>query len=241
MNPENIQVVLVGTTHPGNVGASARALKTMGLTRLVLVAPVCDVEDARARANATHAADIVTDARLEQSLDAAVADCGLVVGLTARRRRLAPPTLDCRRAAARIVGESDYHKVGVVFGREHSGLTNAELDRCHLTVEIPANPEYPVLNLAAAVQVMCYEIRMVSPDHPRQAERADTPVSSAAELERFYAHLEMVVTRLGMFDPGKPSQLMRLMRALFARGRPDRKEIAALRGILSRMERRLDG
>lgn len=240
MNPDHIRVVLVGTTHPGNLGASARALKTMGLSRLVLADSACDPGAEPARANAAHADDVLASARREPTLDSAVADCALVVGLTARRRRLSAQSLDCRSAGVRIARESDAREVAIVFGREHSGLTNAEIDRCHLTIEIPANPRYPVLNLAAAVQVMCYEIRMANQAPAPRSARSAAVLASAEELERLHAHLETVVTRLGMYNPARPSRLMRLMRGLLARARPDRKEVAALRGILSRVEKRLE-
>ena len=151
-----IRIVLIGTTHPGNIGASARAMKTMGLNRLVLVNPE-HYPNADATARASGADDVLYHAQVVDNLDAALEGCNLVLGASARRRGISCAELDPRACAQQALAVSRAGQVALVFGREHSGLTNEELDRCHFMVRIPANPDYSSLNLAAAVQVLCYE------------------------------------------------------------------------------------
>ncbi|HYW76872.1 MAG TPA: RNA methyltransferase [Gammaproteobacteria bacterium] len=229
-----IRVVLVEPSHPGNVGAAARAMKTMGLGELALVAPQ-RFPHAEATALASGAADILQDAAVYETLEAAVADCTLVVGSSARARRLAVPPHDARTAALRVAGLAPQERPAIVFGRERTGLTNAELDRCHWLMQIPANPAYSSLNLAAAVQVVCYELRMaMSADGATASGEAPAP---AGDMERFYEHLERVLVATGFLDPQAPKLLMRRLRRLFQRARPDRNEVNILRGILTSVER----
>jgi tRNA/rRNA methyltransferase/tRNA (cytidine32/uridine32-2'-O)-methyltransferase len=239
MNFANLRIVLVGTTHPGNIGASARAMKNMGLEQLVLVNPA-RYPHAEATARASGADDILANARVVGSLDQALNGCSLVLGASARRRNLAWPELDPRQSAARAAAVSGRGQVALVFGRERSGLTNAELDSCHFLVHIPANPDYSSLNLAAAVQVLSYELRMASVHPPVtrdvEANGGQLP-APAEEMRRFYQHLEQVLIGIGFLDPTNPRHLMRRMHRLFNRARLDSSEVNILRGVLSAVQR----
>jgi len=228
---QNIRIVLVETSHPGNIGAAARAMKTMGLARLYLVRPRY-FPDARAASRAAGAGDILATAVICDSLDAALHDTICAVGTSARARGVEWPRLNARESARRIVAESG--EVALVFGRERSGLTNQELDRCHYAVSIPCNPAYRSLNLAAAVQVVCYELMMCAhAGGPIATGRPQEPPAPADELELFYAHLERTLIALEFLDPASPRQLMRRLRRLFSRARPTRNEVNILRGILT--------
>lgn len=229
-----IRIVLVGTTHPGNIGAVARAMKNMGLADLALVRPkYFPHEDATARASGAE--DLLESARVTDDLGTALADCRFVAGASARARTIDWPTLAPRECARRLVEESASGAVAVVFGPEKSGLTNEDLDRCHALLSIPADPAFSSLNLAMAVQIICYELRLATQQADRTAPR-DVPLASAEELERFYAHLEQVLTESGFLDPENPRFLMRRLRRLFARALPDQNEVNILRGILASLE-----
>ncbi|HYQ70669.1 MAG TPA: tRNA (cytosine(32)/uridine(32)-2'-O)-methyltransferase TrmJ [Gammaproteobacteria bacterium] len=227
-----IRVILSNTSHPGNIGAAARAMKTMGLTRLVLVDPK-HFPDAEATARASGADDVLAGARQESSIDAALAGCRLIMGASARSRSISCPVIDPAECAGKIHAESLQGDVAVLFGCEQNGLSNEEIDRCHFLVQIPTNPVYGSLNLASAVQIICYEIRVAHLVQAQGGEEAVPHVASADEMERFYAHLEQVLVDLDFLDPGNPRQLMRRLRRLFNRARPDDNEINILRGILS--------
>ncbi len=231
---EHIRVVLVESSHPGNIGAAARAMKTMGLRHLYLVRPQ-RFPDPRASARATGAEDLLAAARLCASLEEAVADCHLVLGTSARPRRVAGETLDARAGAGAAVGSGG--RVALVFGRERTGLTNDELDRCQATVSIPCDPAYSSLNLGAAVQVLCYEVLLARRKQRPAAAGApagvDAPPARADELEHFYDHLEEVMVETGFLDPARPGQVVRRLRRLFGRARPSRRELQILRGLLS--------
>ncbi len=237
-----IRVVLVETSHPGNIGAVARAMKNMGLSDLALVAPRA-FPHAEATARASGADDLLARAWVMPSLDAAIADCSLVVGASARSRTIPWPLMlprDCaRRMQAEAAGGA---KVALVMGREKSGLSNAELERCQVHVHIPANPDYPSLNLAAAVQVLAYELRMAALEAGsalpagKVLER-DQPLATAAEREGLYAHFERALAALDFYDPDNPRQLMRRLRRLFNRAELDRMEVNILRGILAAAEK----
>ncbi|WP_415720225.1 tRNA (cytosine(32)/uridine(32)-2'-O)-methyltransferase TrmJ [Photobacterium ganghwense] len=236
---EKVSVVLVGTSHPGNIGSAARAMKVMGLTNLVLVDPACEIDETT-YALAAGASDIVENVRIVATLDEAIADCGLVVGSSARSRTLEWPQLDPRQCGIRTVKEAANHSVAILFGRERTGLTNEELQRCHFHVYIPANPEYSSLNLAMAVQTISYEIRMAHLDSQQYAgQPEDDDYPRMKELEQFYQHLEQVATRTAFIDPNKPSMVMTKMRRLFSRARPEAQELNILRGILSSIEKSL--
>lgn len=231
----NIRIVLVNTSHPGNIGAAARAMKTMGLTRLHLVEPL-QYPCAEATARASGADDVLAKAVVCNRLADAVGDCRLVIGTSARERRLEWPPLPPDEAARQLVQEAVQGEVALVFGRERFGLTNEELDTCHFLVNIPANPAYSSLNLAAAVQVLCYEIRR----NCGQPAAALGPVSeedlpaTAGEVEGFYGHLEETLYDIGLMETGEPKQsLLRRLRRLYQRARLTRTEINILRGILT--------
>ena len=239
----NISVVLVNTSHPGNIGASARAMKNMGLGRLVLVGPK-DFPSGVAVGRAASAVEILDQARIVDSLAAAVADCGLVIGASARSRRITWPLLAPGECGRRAVAESGNHPVALVFGREDTGLSNEELQLCHYHVRIPANPDYSSLNLAAAVMVICYEIRQAveageSGDQALEREW-DQPLSTVDDLERFYAHLEQVLVAVDFHDPENPRQLMQRLRRLFGRIRIDAMEMNILRGMLGHIQQELE-
>jgi TrmH family RNA methyltransferase len=237
---ENIRVVLVNTSHPGNIGAAARAMKTMGLTRLYLVEPL-QYPCAEATARASGADDVLAGAVVCGSLTEAVGDCRLVIGTSARERRLEWPLLLPDEAAGQLVREASRGEVALVFGRERFGLTNEELDACHFLVNIPANPDYSSLNLAAAVQVLCYELRR-NCGRPRTAVQPvteeDLP-ATAEEVEGFYAHLEETLCHIGLMTAEEPkTSLLRRLRRLYQRTRLTRTEVNILRGILTATQKR---
>lgn len=234
---DSIRIVLVEPTHPGNVGASARAMKNMGLERLYLVAPA-KYPDPEASARAAGAEDLLNKAVVCATLDEAIGSCHFVVGTSARSRRIDWPAFDPVECAARLRHEAQRGPVAILFGQERSGLTNEALDRCHAVVQIPANPAYPSINLASAVQILSYELfragRTASTD-----EVLELPASEE-EMSHFYVHLEAVLLRTGFFDPANPRLLMRRLRRLFNRAQPDKNEINILRGILTSVDHVLE-
>ena len=234
----NVKIVLVEPSHPGNIGAVARALKTMGLSRLCLVAPKL-YPNAEATARASGADDVLHAAEVVASYEEALRGCQLVMGTSARPRTIAWPELEPRTCAEKLVEAAARGPVALVFGREHSGLTNAELDHCHYLVRISANPAYSSLNLAAAVQVLAYEIRRAVEGRGRAVvvSEGEKVPATAEETEGFFWHLEKVLTMTGFLTPAQPKQLMRRLRRLFNRAQPDRTEINILRGLLKSVER----
>lgn len=239
MDFSRLRIVLVDTSHPGNIGASARAMKNMGLERLYLVNPQ-QFPHADATARASGADDVLARTEVCDSLDQALVGCGLVVGASARLRSLSIPQLDPRQCAAQVQQDMANTEVALVFGREHSGLTNDELGRCHNLVHIPCNPQYSSLNLAAAVQVLCYELRMASISAGPAGEQPDSeqPPASAEEMARFYQHLQSTLEEIDFLDPQNPRIMMRRLRRLFNRARPEQVEMNILRGILSAVQKR---
>jgi TrmH family RNA methyltransferase len=235
VNQVAVRIVLVGTTHPGNIGAVARAMKNMGLSDLMLVNPRHFPHD-DASARASGAEDVLQSARVVSCLADAIEDCCYVAGASARPRTIGWPTMTPRGCAERLSRESRAGSVAAVFGPEKAGLTNEDLDRCHTLVTIPASPEFSSLNLAMAVQVLCYELRVAEIDGVAPEYSRDTPLASVAELERFFIHLEQVLTASGFLDPDNPRYLMRRLRRLVLRAEPDRNEINILRGILASLE-----
>ncbi|WP_429152040.1 tRNA (cytosine(32)/uridine(32)-2'-O)-methyltransferase TrmJ [Aeromonas hydrophila] len=234
---DQIRIVLVNTSHTGNMGSAARAMKTMGLSQMVLVDPQAQPDD-NAYALAAGASDLLANARIVSTLDEAIADCGLVIGTSARSRTLSWPMLDPREAGEKLVTEGMQHPVALVFGRERTGLTNDELQKCHYHVAIPANPEYSSLNLAMAVQTLCYEVRM----HWLQQEQVgETDMAvhypSAEQLEGFYQHLEQTLLKTGFIADDHPGQVMSKLRRLFNRARPEAVELNILRGILTSVQK----
>ena len=238
-----IRVVLVGTTHPGNIGGAARAMKAMGLRRLCLVRPE-RFPCAEATARASGADDLLAGAVVCDSLAEAVADCHLVIGTTARERRLPWPLLDPRGCGELALGEAaGGREVALVFGREHSGLSNEELDLCQRAVRIPTDPGFSSLNLAAAVQVLCYELRMAAgvPERKGIAGRQErrVPPATREELDALHHHLINAMTAVGFFDPDQPRQLPRRLARLLAKADLDHNEVQILRGFLAAVEGRL--
>ncbi|MDG2460589.1 MAG: tRNA (cytosine(32)/uridine(32)-2'-O)-methyltransferase TrmJ [Luminiphilus sp.] len=239
MNPENIDIVLVHTTHSGNIGGVARAMKNMGLKRLTLVAPLA-YPAPEATWRAASAGDILECARVVSTLDEAIADCQFVVGTSARERRIPWPIQDARRCADRVVHLSNTERVAILFGREDRGLLNDELQRCNLHCHIPTHEGYASLNLAMAVQIVAYELRMAQlQDTTALAEDAewDTPFSSGADMSRFYGHLEQTLVDIGFLNPDAPRQLMPRLRRLFNRVRLDEMELNILRGVLTETQK----
>ncbi|MEA2120350.1 RNA methyltransferase [Halovibrio sp. HP20-50] len=239
---ERIRIVLIGTSHPGNIGGVARAMHNMGLADLALVAPRCEVVTQDSISRASGADHLLHQANVHASLEDAVADCTLAVGASARSRTLPWPMLSPRELADRLPGECQAvdSRVALVFGREDSGLTNAELQRCHAHVHIPTNTDFSSLNLAAAVQVLAYECRMAwlgQADTPLAAPSDDDDLATHAELERYFEHLERTLISIDFHDPAQPRQLMARLRRLYLRARPERMEMNILRGILSATEK----
>ncbi len=225
----NIRIVLVETSHPGNIGAVARAMKNMCIEQLALVNPK-HFPSAEAIARASGADDVLQQARVYQSLDDAIADCHLVVGASARLRTVQWPQLNPRECAERVTEVAASAPVACVFGRENSGLSNTELERCQYLVHIPSNSDYSSLNLAMAVQVICYELMMTG--HVAEAVADQVPVS-AGEMQGLFEHLEQTLGDIGFADPRKSNKLMRRLKRLFYRAQPDADELKILRGILS--------
>lgn len=231
-----LRIVLVGAQHPGNIGAAARAMKVMGLSDLALVAPErYPHPDATARASGAD--DVLAAARVHASLEDAIADCVLAIGTSARVRRTSWPLVDVRTAARRAIAAAGAQPVALVFGRERSGLENAELDRCQLHLQVPTNPDYASLNLAAAVQVVCYELRMAA--GARIAPEAEREPVAHADMEGLYGHFQDVLEASGFIDLAQPGILMRRVRRLFNRAAPDRIELNILRGALRSLDPRL--
>ncbi len=228
------RIILVGTTHPGNIGATARAMKNMGLRDLVLVSPrYFPHEDATARASGAE--DILEAARVVDHLDEALTDCVYVAGASARSRAIDWPYMEPRECAQRLAKENIAGNVAVVFGPEKSGLTNDDLDRCNTLLTIPTAPDFSSLNIAMAVQIICYEIRLLQ-HQPPEASEPDVPPATGAEYEHFYKHLESVLTESGFLDPDNPRLLMRRLRRLFVKASLDKNEVNILRGILTALE-----
>ncbi len=240
----DVRIVLVNPSHPGNIGGAARAMKTMMIEELVLVSPR-EYPDPRAVWRAAGARDLLEKAKVVETLDEAIADCDLIVGTSARGRRIPWPVVDARQCAESIYNEPSSSKIAVLFGREDRGLNNDELHKCHLHVHVPTSEEYSSLNLAMAVQIICYELRMRSL-HPqiRQGSATDSstthewdePFANAADVERLHEHLAEALAQIGFYNPAEPKQLLTRLRRLFARVRLDKMEINILRGILTTIQ-----
>ncbi|MGK9173307.1 tRNA (cytosine(32)/uridine(32)-2'-O)-methyltransferase TrmJ [Yokenella regensburgei] len=239
---QNIRIVLVETSHTGNMGSVARAMKTMGLTNLWLVNPLVK-PDSQAIALAAGASDVIGNAQIVDTLDEALAGCSLVVGTSARSRTLPWPMLDPRECGLKSVDEGKHAPVALVFGRERVGLTNDELQKCHYHVAIAANPEYSSLNLAMAVQVIAYEVRMAWLATQEESNAAlqteeEAPYPLVDDLERFYGHLEKTLLSTGFIRENHPGQVMNKLRRLFTRARPESQELNILRGMLASIEQK---
>jgi tRNA (cytidine32/uridine32-2'-O)-methyltransferase len=235
-----VRVVLVGTAHPGNIGGAARAMKNMGLGRLYLAAPV-EFPHREATWRAVQATDLLDRAVVTRDLAEAVADCTLVIGTSARERRIQLPQLSPRRLGGLCTEAGPREEIALVFGREDSGLSNEELRLCHWHVHVPTSAAYPSLNLAAAVQLLSYELRMAALESEGQdpGETWDEPLATVEGVERFYEHLETTLVQVGFLNPAAPRQLMTRLRRLFNRVRLDQMELNILRGMLTEIQKRL--
>ena len=239
-----VRVVLVGTSHAGNIGGAARAMKNMGLTRLVLAGPAVAFPHPEATWRAVQAGDLLESAVVTQDLAEAVADCTLVIGTSARERRIQLPQVSPRGLGTLLADSRADEEVALVFGREDSGLSNEELRLCHWHVHIPTSAAYSSLNLAAAVQILCYELRVAC------LERApaktvlpewDEPLATVEGVERFYVHLEETLAEIGFLKPTAPRQLMTRLRRLFNRVRLDQMELNILRGMFTEIQKSVRG
>lgn len=233
----NIRFVLVRTSHPGNIGSAARAIRTMGLDRLSLVAPAA-FPHAQASAMAAGADDVLAAAPVVDTLGEAIADCRLVLGATARQRGVPLPELNPREAAARaIAAAAAGQQVALLFGNERVGLHNDELERCHAAIHIPSDPEFSSLNLAQAVQVLAYELRVGLLGHIEPRPAPSDPPASAAEFEGLIAHLSATLDDIDFHKGRSPRTIMQRLRRLFLRANPDEREVRVLRGILADVQR----
>ena len=229
----HIKIVLVETTHPGNIGAVARAMKNMNMSNLWLVAPKI-FPSAEATSRASGADDVLAQARVCLSLQEAIADCQLVIGASARSRTISWPEISPRGCAEQVVINEPDKKVAIVFGRENSGLKNHELDLCHFLLRIPCNSAYSSLNIAAAVQVVCYELFVAAGVQTAAAigDKDKSPKATALQMESFYTHLYQALTDIGFMHPDKSKSIMRRLRRIYNRVQLDTKELDILRGIL---------
>jgi tRNA (cytidine32/uridine32-2'-O)-methyltransferase len=236
MNPallKNIRIVMVQTWHPGNIGAAARAMKTMGLDDLVLVNPV-DYPHAEADSLAAGALDVLQQARVVSSVEEAIEDCQLVLATSARTRSHPWPIKEAREAAPQIVSEAQQGKVAIMFGPERMGLHKDHLRQAHFHVDIPGNPEYGVLNVSNAVQLICYECFMAQ---RKTFAASDETYPQVNELNLFYQHLENTLDKIGFLNKVHPGQAMLRLKRLFNRARPEKTELNMLRGMLSTMDK----
>ncbi|ENA31714.1 MULTISPECIES: tRNA (cytosine(32)/uridine(32)-2'-O)-methyltransferase TrmJ [Pseudomonas] len=247
---ENIRVVLVNTSHPGNIGGAARAIKNMGLKRLYLVQPE-QFPHGDAIARASGATDVLDNACVVETLEDALTGCSVVLGTSARDRRIPWPLLDPRECAQTSLQHAEVGgEVALVFGREYAGLTNEELQRCNFHVHIPSDPEFGSLNLAAAVQVLVYEVRMAwlalqgQPTKMSKVESTamlNTQLVTVEELELFYRHLEETLIDIRFLDPEKPRHLMSRLRRLYGRSAITKLEMNILRGVLTETQKVVRG
>ena len=238
-----LRIVLCQTSHPGNIGATARAMKNMGLKHLTLVNPL-DFPSDHANARASGADDILQQASVVNSLQEAIQDCKLVLGTSARHRNLPQALLTPREMASHCHAfTSQAQQVALVFGHERNGLSNEELALCHIHVHIPCNPDFSSLNLAAAVQVLCYECFLAfqtNTEKPQQYIHYDD-LADSASLEGFYEHLAQTLTEIEFLEPAFPKRIMPKLRRLFGRTQLEATELNILRGILSAINRKFRG
>ncbi|HHL31611.1 MAG TPA: RNA methyltransferase [Oceanospirillales bacterium] len=237
---KNIRFVLLGTTHTGNIGAAARAMKTMGINDLALVNPE-GFPSAEATSRASGADDLLYNADICQHIDGAISESKLVIGTTARKRHLDIPVIDARTAAQMLVAESQVHKVSLVFGKERYGMTNEEVERCHYLVRLPTVETFSSLNLAAAVQVLAYECRMAAlkPEDLHESQNVDVDCVDAQKMESFYQHYFQVMEKALYLRKQGHDSLKTKIRLMYNRIRPKKHEIDILRGFLSKLEKKL--
>lgn len=234
MQLNQIQIILVETSHSGNIGSAARAMKTMGIGNLRLVAPKQPIDE-QAIALAAGAKDVLDNVQIYATFDQAIADCQLVIGTSARLRHLQNSLIEPRKCGEIAMQRAEQGKVAIVFGRERVGLTNEELLKCHYHLHFPTNPDYGSLNLAMAVQLACYEIRMAWLDlqnNPQITPLADYP--SAEALEHFFQHTEQLYKKLGFI---RNESVMLKLRRLYQRAELETNELNLLRGMLTAVEK----
>jgi tRNA (cytidine32/uridine32-2'-O)-methyltransferase len=235
----NIRIVLVNTFHPGNIGAAARAMKNMGLSNLYLVEPR-EFPSEEANSRAAGAVEMLQQATVVNSLEQAIGECALVIGASARNRSFPRPMLDAQSCADKAVHEAKRGPVAIVFGRERTGLTNEELELCQFHAAIPADPNYPVLNVSAALQVISYEIWQAHSAQQQAPESiADIEYPTQEEMGYFYQHLEQTLREVGFLSPQHEGNSMTRLQRLYNRARPEKSELNMLRGILSGMQKHL--
>ena len=233
----NIRIVLVETSHPGNIGGVARAMKNMCLENLYLVNPL-SFPHADASSRASGADDVLGKTTVCQSLDEALQECNLVLGASARSQRyISWPQVDTRQCGELVASSAHKEQVAIVFGRENSGLSNEELERCHYLVHIPCNPAFSSLNIAAAVQVICSEIFHAVRQGNEVEEGDETEYATASDMDGFYSHLEQTLIEIEFLNPEHPHKLMRRLRRLFNRARLNKNEWNILRGILTEVNK----
>ena len=235
MSLDNIRIVLVAPSHPGNIGAAARAMKTMGLRRLALVNPK-RYPDPQAEWRAAAATDLLDSCQVCASLDEAIGDCHWVAGTSARSRRIPWPLEDVRTAAGQLLQRAAAGPVAVLFGREADGLSNEELHRCNVHLRIPASPAYPSLNLSMAVQLVAYELWRQGAAAPVETVW-DRPPATVAEIDAMLEHWRSLLMDAGFLDPKKPAQSLTRLRRLAARTTLDKTEVQMLRGIAAQLQK----
>ena len=247
MNLNNIRIVMINTSHPGNIGAAARVMKNMGLTRLYLVDPK-QFPNYEATAMASGADDLLSRAIVCHSFEEALEGCHLVLGTTARERKIQHDFIDAREAGVMSVCESNQYEVALVFGRERTGLTNDEIGLCHKLINIPTNPDYSSLNVASAVQIVTYEIMMALQAVNRQDVQAaahkdeqgtaeSVEYASSENMQRFYQHLQQTLIDIDFLRVKQSPQLMPKLRHIYNRIRLKQEELNILRGILNKTQR----
>lgn len=234
---EQVRIVLLNTTHPGNIGASARAMKTMGLKHLYLVNPYRHPSP-EAEARATHATDILANAKICRNLQEAIGDCVAVFGASSRRRSVALPTFTAREAAVEIKHNITDKPIAILFGRESDGLSNEEMDACQYLLTIPSNPEYSALNLAAAVQVITYELHVAAVSDQLPDPAHEIIGANAQELSGLWKHLEQTLIDIDFLNPKNPGYVMRRLQRIFLRGGLSSREVKILRGVLTAAQRK---
>ena len=228
-----VRVILVETTHPGNIGAAARAMKNMGLAELILVNPL-EFPSNKAIYRSANAKDVVRSARVVGTVEEAIADCQLVIGASARNRRIPWPMLTAKECGQCVsAAAAEQMLVGLLFGRESKGLKNEELQKCHYHVNIPTGEAYSSLNLAMAIQVITYEILQARLDGENPVSRWDRPLANGEAMEHLYQHLKETLVQLKFHDEDNPRQLMARIKRMFSRIQPDQMEVNIIRGFLN--------
>jgi tRNA (cytidine32/uridine32-2'-O)-methyltransferase len=239
MKLNSIRIILVATSHPGNIGSTARAMKTMGLNNLYLVKPK-SFPDHKADELSAGAEDVLKKAIVTQTLDEALVGCQLIFATSARPRGLSLPGFLPASSAEFICEQADTTQIAIVFGREDSGLSNEELLKCHYHINIPSNPDYSSLNLAQAVQIIAYELRMKILSPEAKVSLKQEEYATAEEIEQFYEHLKEVFIQTKFLTTSKPRRLMERVRRMFNRVNLEKMEVSILRGMLSQVQKSLE-